>query len=352
MSENAIQTQNLCVNLGEFHLQGIDLFVQKGEYFVILGPTGSGKTVLLETLSGLNRISTGKILLFGKDITNLEPEKRGFGFVYQDYALFPHLNLFENIAYGLKLRHLKKEIIRNKVVETSRLLGIEHLLNRRPAALSGGEQQRAALARSLVIDPAVLLLDEPLSALDPSTKEELQKELSGIHSRLGTTILHVTHDFEEALTLAQRIAVFRDGKIVQTGAAEDIFRKPANSFVAEFVGMRNIFSGFITHNTEGDKILKTSGLKIQVVTEEEGQRHATIRPEDILLSSQPIASSARNLFKGKIKEISDRGAYAFVSVECGILLSCMVTRNSIEELHLQPGQEVWLAFKASAVHVF
>ena len=352
MSENAIQTQNLCVNLGEFHLQGIDLFVQKGEYFVILGPTGSGKTVLLETLAGLNRISTGRILLFGKDITNLEPEKRGLGFVYQDYALFPHLTLFENIAYGLKLRHFKKEIIRNKVVETSRLLGIEHLLNRRPATLSGGEQQRAALARSLVIDPAVLLLDEPLSALDPSTKEELQKELSGIHARLGTTILHVTHDFEEALTLAQRIAVFRDGKIVQTGSAEDVFRKPANSFVAEFVGMRNIFSGFITNNEKRDKILKTNGLEIQIVTGEEGPRHATIRPEDILLSSQPIASSARNLFKGKIKEISDRGAYAFVSVECGILLSCMVTRNSIEELHLQPGQEVWLAFKASAVHVF
>ena len=352
MSETAIQTQNLCVNLGEFHLKEINLSIQKGEYFVILGPTGSGKTVLLETLAGLNRISEGNIFLFGKDITRLEPEKRGLGFVYQDYALFPHLSLFENIAYGLKLHRTSKEFIHKEVQEISKLLGIDHLLKRRPAALSGGEQQRAALARALVLNPDVLLLDEPLGALDPATKEELQTELAGIHTRLGTTILHVTHDFEEALTLAQRIAVFREGRIVQTGTAEDIFRKPANNFVAQFVGTRNIFTGYITRNENGEKILKTGNLNIQVVSTEEGQHQAALRPEDILLSTHPIASSARNLFKGKISEISDRGAYAFVNVDCGIPLTCMLTRNSIEELHLKSGVEVWLAFKASAVHIF
>ena len=347
-----IQTRNLSVRLGEFHLKHINLEIQMGEYFVILGPTGSGKTVLLETLAGLNPVEDGSILLDGKEITHLPPEKRGIGFVYQDYALFPHLSVAQNIAFGPKLRREKSEKIEQDVKRLSKLLAIEKLLKRKPETLSGGEQQRAALARALITQPKVLLLDEPLSALDPGTKEELQNELLKVHRELGTTILHVTHNFEEALTLGQRVAVFNEGQIVQCGTPDDIFRKPESNFVAEFVGTRNIFSGYLNNIDNGSAVLQVGGMKIQVLSGKEGQRRGSIRPEDILLSTQPIASSARNLFKGQITEISDRGAYAFVKVSTPTPLTCMLTRSSIEELNLKTGVDVWLAFKASAVNIF
>ncbi len=357
----SVQIRELGVDLEEFRLCDVNLDIADGEYFVILGPTGTGKTVLLEAIAGLHRLGRGHIFLAGEDVTNAPPERRGIGFVYQDYALFPHLSVAGNIAFGLKLRGMGRGDIGECVAAISRLLIIEHLLHRRPGTLSGGEAQRVALARSLVVEPRLLLLDEPLSALDPETREGLQRELGRIHRELGTTTIHVTHDFEEAVALGDRIAVLkedrvgdtkREGRIVQVGTPEEIFRRPANEFVARFVGVRNIFRGQAHPAEDGHKLVSLDGLSIAVVTELEGSVHASVRPEDIVLSRQPLRSSARNAFGGQIVDISDRGAIVYVTVRVPPDFICMITRRSLEEMELREGMGVHIAFKASAVHVF
>ncbi len=347
-----VQVQNLQVDLAEFHLRDIALDVAPGEYFVILGPTGAGKTVLLETVAGLYRTEKGRIFIDGEDVTAMPPERRGVGFVYQDYALFPHLDVAGNIAFGPKLQRLERSVIAKRVVEISELLNIDHLLHRRPDTLSGGEQQRVALARALVIEPRLLLLDEPLSALDPETRESLQRELARLHSELSTTTVHVTHDFEEAVALGDRIAVVYDGHIVQIGPPEEIFRRPASEFVARFVGVRNVFHGEMLPSTNGHQVLGVDGLEIAVLTELSGRVHASLRPEDIVLSKAPLRSSARNVFQGRIVNIADRGTIIYVTVNVPPDFTCVITRTSLEEMALAEGSEVYIAFKASAVHVF
>jgi molybdate transport system ATP-binding protein len=396
----SVQVRDLGVDLEEFRLCDINLDVTAGAYFVILGPTGAGKTVLLETIAGLHRPLKGRILLDGEDITHAPPERRGIGFVYQDYALFPHLSVSGNIAFGLRLRDLRglqqatssveiskeadashqksqlpdlgglarrivgkpnHKVIEERVAAIGRLLGIEHLLHRRPGTLSGGEAQRVALARALVVEPRLLLLDEPLSALDPETREALQRELGRIHRELGTTTVHVTHDFEEAVALGDRIAVLREdrvgdvkreGRIVQVGTPEEIFRRPANEFVARFVGVRNIFRGQARTAEDGYKLVSLNGVELAAVTELEGSVHASVRPEDIVLSREPFLSSARNAFGGQIVDISDRGTIVYVTVRIPPDFICMITRRSLEEMELREGIGVHIAFKASAVHVF
>jgi molybdopterin-binding protein len=357
----SVEVRDLEVDLEEFRLCDINLDIADGEYFVVLGPTGAGKTVLLETIAGLHRPPRGRILLAGQDITHAPPERRGIGFVYQDYALFPHLSVAGNIAFGLKLRKMGRGDIEERAAAIGRLLGIEHLLHRRPKTLSGGEAQRVALARALVVEPRLLLLDEPLSALDPETREALQRELGRIHQELGTTTVHVTHDFEEAVALGDRIAVLREdrvgdvkreGRIVQVGTPEEIFRRPANEFVARFVGVRNVFRGEARTAEDGYKLVIVNGVEIAAVTELEGSVHASVRPEDIVLSRQPLLSSARNAFGGHIIDISDRGTIVYITVRVPPDFICMITRRSLEEMALREGMEVHVAFKASAVHVF
>jgi molybdopterin-binding protein len=357
----SMQVRSLGVDLEEFRLCDINLDVAAGEYFVILGPTGAGKTVLLETIAGLHRPLKGRILLAGQDITHAPPERRGIGFVYQDYALFPHLSVAGNIAFGLKLRKMGRGDIEERVAAIGRLLDIEHLLHRRPGTLSGGEAQRVALARALVVEPRLLLLDEPLSALDPETREALQRELGRIHRELGTTTIHVTHDFEEAVALGHRIAVLREdrvgdvkreGRIVQVGTPEEIFRRPANEFVARFVGVRNIFRGQARTAEDGYQLVMVNGVEIAAVTEFQGPVHASIRPEEIVLSRKPLLSSARNAFRGQIVDISDRGTIVYVTIRIPPDFICMITRRSLEEMALREGMGVHIAFKASAVHVF
>ncbi|MBN1812611.1 MAG: ATP-binding cassette domain-containing protein [Anaerolineae bacterium] len=357
-SSTRVQVQNLQVDLDEFHLCDIVLDVAPGETFVILGPTGAGKTVLLETIAGLYRPEKGHILIDGEDATAAPPEQRGVGFVYQDYALFPHLDVAKNIAFGLKLRKdlgglgNLRGLIKQRVAQMSDLLSIDHLLHRRPDTLSGGEQQRVALARALVVEPRLLLLDEPLSALDPETQEGLQRELARLHRELGTTTIHVTHDFEEAVALGDRIAVVHEGRIVQVGMPEDIFRRPSSEFVARFVGVRNIFHGEILPSTDGHQALAMNGLEIAVLTELSGRVHASLRPEDIVLSQEPFRSSARNVFRGRITDVVDRGTLIYVTVDVPPSFTCAITRTSLEEMALKQGAEATIAFKASAVHVF
>lgn len=380
--------RDLSVQIDDFLLTDLDLEVQKGEYFILLGPTGAGKTVLLEAIAGILPLKSGTIHLDSDDITGSPPESRRVGFVYQDYALFPHLTVKENISFGLvnsrpiggsrdfdtqdsyhyalslkrifQRRISKQAAIRSRVQEISSLLQISNLLDRKPTTLSGGEKQRVAMARALIINPRVLLLDEPLSALDPETRELIQFELRRIHQQLGTTTLHITHDFEVAVALADRIGIIMDGKIIQVGTPREIFRQPINEKVARFVGVRNIFRGQHILREDDSGYLKLEGFDFASISKLEGNVRASIRPEDILLSKRLLHSSARNNFKGKVIHISDRGSYCYVTVQLhspnkhgkNLDLVILITQSSAEELSLVPGMKVQVAFKASALHIF
>jgi ABC-type Fe3+/spermidine/putrescine transport system ATPase subunit len=250
-----LRLDGVCVSLGDFCLEEISLHVKPGTYLALLGPTGTGKTVLLETIAGVYRPTRGHIFINDREVTGLAPEKRHLGIVYQDYALFPHLTVFQNIAFGLRLKGIPEQRISGVVQEMARFLDIAPLLKRRPARLSGGERQRVALARALVMEPYALLLDEPLGALDRAIRGRIQNELKRIHRELGVTILHITHDLEEAFFLADRLAVMKDGRILQEGPPEEVCRQPCSRHVAELVGIENL----IAASVEGERLSTAMG---------------------------------------------------------------------------------------------
>lgn len=344
-----IDIRSVSKNWKNFQLKNINLNINRGEYFVILGPTGAGKTLFLETLAGFHYPDSGGISLDGMDVTFAAPEKRGVGFVYQDYMLFPHMDVFHNIAYGLKKSRADAE---SSIEKIAALLGISHLLRRDVRTLSGGEQQRVALARALVIEPKILLMDEPLGALDVPTQRTIRRELKKIMKELAITTLHVTHDREEAITLADRIGVMHEGAIMQVGTPDEVFRRPVSEFVANFVGAENIFLGDATES--GDTtVIKIGDIDVRSAETASGSVHAAVRPEDIIVSRESIKSSARNVFCGKVTEISDHGTVIHLGVDVrGKRFTVFVTRQSFEELGIAAGAEVFIAFKASSVHVF
>jgi molybdopterin-binding protein len=347
-----IAIKNLKVNLGDFLLHNMNLDIRPGEYFIVLGPTGAGKTVLLESIAGLHPVLEGEVWIGDREITNLSPEKREIGIVYQDQALFPHLSVEKNIAFGLKMRRCPKNEAKAKIEAIVEVVGISHLLKRSPVTLSGGEKQKVALARALVTEPKVLLLDEPLSALDPETRERMQEELRQIHRRIGLIVIHVTHDFEEAIALGHRVAVLNDGCIAQIGTPEEFLRRPSSEFVARFALTRNILSGRVTGTEDGCAVIDTGGTKLRATTEAKGEVRLSLRPEDILISKEPLQSSARNCFLAVISDIVDKGSVIYVTVNLPPALVCIVTRQAFDELELRKGAEVWITFKASAIHVF
>ena len=228
---------------GAAALAGVDLTIRRGELLTLLGPSGSGKTTLLKIIAGFEPPDKGRVTLSGRDITSLVPAKRNIGMVFQHYALFPHMSAAENIAFPLAMRGLARHSIREKVASALALVGLSGYGERLPRQLSGGQQQRVALARAIVFDPALLLLDEPFGALDRKLRAQMQAEVKSLQRRLGITTLFVTHDQEEALLLSDRIAVMNEGRIAQIGGAEDLYRRPASRFVAEFVGEANLFRG-------------------------------------------------------------------------------------------------------------
>lgn len=344
-----IQISNLCVSVGGFHLQDINLAIEKNGFFMIMGPSGAGKTVLLETIAGLVRPQRGRIRVADCDITDAPPEKRAIGIVYQDYALFPHLSVKENIRYGLNFQEIGKSAAEIRVRELLALLNLEHLQQRTPTTLSGGEQQRVAIARALAVTPRVLLLDEPLAALDPRLREEFRLQLKQLQQNSSATILMVTHDFTEALALGERGAVMHNGRIEQAGTLDDLFQRPHSRMVADFVGMKNIFSVNFSGETA-----QLHNLAIHLGREKsEDHGYIAIRPEDIVLTTSPFPSSMRNAFKGTIEQIISRGFYFEVLIRAGQARFCaLVTRGALVEMELCAGKEMYLCFKSTAIHVF
>jgi len=231
-----INIHDLNLKVGNFALKKITFDIGENEFFVLMGPTGAGKTMLLETIAGINTCDSGKIIMNNKEITNLPPEKRSIGIVYQDCALFPHINVKKNITYGVRYNGINREESKRRLALLSEDLNLEHLLNRLPVNLSGGEKQRVALARAMMVKPELILLDEPFSNLDPRFRDEVKEMIRNVHRTTQTTFVMVTHDFDDARELGERGAIIRDGLIEQVGKLNDIFENPKTSFVTSFVG--------------------------------------------------------------------------------------------------------------------
>ena len=243
-SDYIIRVENVSKSFGDkIVLNDVNLFIRKGEFVTILGPSGCGKTTLLRLIAGFQTSTSGEIYISGKDITQTPPHLRPVNTVFQKYALFPHLNVYNNIAFGLKLKKVPKAVIEKKVKQALKMVGLTDYEYRDVDSLSGGQQQRVAIARAIVNEPEVLLLDEPLAALDLKMRKDMQMELKEMHKTLGITFVYVTHDQEEALTLSDTIVVMSEGKIQQIGAPMDIYNEPVNSFVADFIGESNILNG-------------------------------------------------------------------------------------------------------------
>ena len=345
-----IRLDGVTVQAGAFTLADVSLEVPSGGYALLIGPTGSGKTTLLETIAGHQHPLRGRVWLHGDDVTALPPERRGVGFVYQDHLLFPHLTVGENIGYGLS----RVEGQGSRVSELADALGILLLLERRVERLSGGERQRVALARALAPRPSVLLLDEPFAALDPSTRAALRRSLLALQRSERVTILQVSHDFDEALRLGDLVAVLAEGKVLQQGPPEEVFRRPNSAFVAQFTGAGNVLAGTVTQvgptESDGRYMARFSAgdFALDVVADRTGPCHAVIRPEDLLVSRDPLPA-ARNHLRATIERVERLGPVTYIYCDAGRPLVATVTSMGAESMALIPGLTVSVTIKATAV---
>lgn len=289
----SVELKDVAVKYGDFlALKNINLYVEAGEGLVLLGPSGSGKSTLLRVVAGLTPVARGRVYIGGKDVTNLPPDKRGVSMVFQDLALFPHLNVFENVAFGLRLKRLPEEEVRRQVMWALELVRLDpqQFMERRVYQLSGGQQQRVALARALVVKPEVLLLDEPFSHIDLDIKNQLLEELKILHNKLGFTLIYVTHDRFEAVEVGDRVALMRAGEIVQVGKPVDLYKRPRNRFVAEFFGEANIIPASLLGGAR--------------------EGYAVVRPEDVVIGNSPTYK-----FKGQVIDITFLWHYLKVEIQ-------------------------------------
>lgn len=342
-SDYIIRVEHVSKSFGDKTvLNDVNLYVRKGEFVTILGPSGCGKTTLLRLIAGFQTANEGGIAIAGEDITQTPPHKRPVNTVFQKYALFPHLNVYNNIAFGLKLKKLSDAVIEKKVKQALKMVGLMDYEFRDVDSLSGGQQQRVAIARAIVNEPEVLLLDEPLAALDLKMRKDMQMELKEMHKSLGITFVYVTHDQEEALTLSDTIVVMSEGKIQQIGTPTDIYNEPVNSFVADFIGESNILNGIMVK----DKVVRFAGHTFDCVDEGFGEMapvDVVLRPEDIYIFDLSDAAMLRGIvtsciFKGVHYEMTvlTPEGYEFV----------------VQDYHMFPvDAEVGLRIKPFDIHV-
>jgi spermidine/putrescine transport system ATP-binding protein len=328
-------------------VDNISLKIPAGSFFALLGPSGCGKTTTLRLISGLEEPTAGKILIGGKDITNTKPHQRTVNTVFQSYALFPHMTILENVAFGLKQRKMKNAI--ELAHEALALVELDHMASRKPSQLSGGQQQRVALARAVVNRPALLLLDEPLGALDLKLRRQMQIELKAIQSEVGLTFLHVTHDQEEAMTMADTVAVMNKGKIEQMGAPAELYELPKTRFVATFLGQSNLFDGKVTGGTASTISVAVGSLTLELPTKRSavtsGEITVGVRPEKIAITrAKPAASKSRSLIgPGKVLDASFSGVSTQYLVEVPGLSTMTVFEQNDGDI-VKAGTEVWLSW--------
>jgi len=313
---------------------GINLSMPSGEFFSLLGPSGCGKTTTLRLIAGFERPDEGQILLDGVDMVQTPPHKRNVNTVFQNYALFPHLSVAENVAFGLRYKEVSKQDAKKRVADSLELVRLQGLERRRPSQLSGGQQQRVALARALILNPAVLLLDEPLGALDAKLRKALQIELKALQEEIGITFIYVTHDQEEALTMSDRLAVMSNGRVEQIGTPSDVYEEPTTAYVADFLGVSNLMDANVTGAGAGGAAVRLGEFDLvaaQGDTDMQGDVKMVIRPERVQL--EPAGTSGRNRVPGMVERV----------VYVGSIMQVIV--------HLAPGQTVqaWVQNKGEAL---
>lgn len=290
----------------------VSLTARRGEFVAFLGPSGCGKSTTLSMIAGFQDVSAGAIFIRGRRVDELPPEKRNTGMVFQNYALFPHMSLAENVGFGLRMRNLPKDLVRSRVAKTLDMVRMSHLADRRPSQLSGGQQQRVALARALVIEPDILLLDEPLGALDRQLRQEMQLEIKELQQSMGITTIFVTHDQEEALSMSERVVVMNAGRIEQIGSPTEIYERPTSTFVAGFVGKSNSFPGQVMERSGGGTRISTQlgDLLMNNVNLPSGSSvECLVRPEKIKVGLHPDPAEHRHSTRATIRQVVFHGAY-------------------------------------------
>ena len=304
-------------------IHGLDLDVAHNEFVVLVGPSGCGKSTMLRMIAGLESITGGEIYIGDRLVNNVEPKNRNIAMVFQNYALYPHMSVFRNISFGLRAAKLPKDEVEQRVEEAARILGLEDLLERKPAQLSGGQRQRVAMGRAIVRDPQVFLFDEPLSNLDAKLRHQMRTEIKKLHQKVRTTVIYVTHDQIEAMTMADRIVIMRDGVIQQVGAPRDVYHRPANTFVAGFIGSpaMNMMAGRAESGADGLQIRVSDGLAVPL-TEGQAARVSVgsevvlgIRPEDLTLAEEPVNGAWT--VTGHIGVVEPLGSETLVSIDAG-----------------------------------
>lgn len=325
---------------GDIALDNINLYIRDGEFLTLLGPSGCGKTTMLRLIAGFSMPSSGKIIMDGKDLTSVPPYKRRINTVFQKYALFPHLNVFDNIAFGLNIKKLPKHVIKEKVMEMLALVNLSGYENRYIEQLSGGQQQRVAIARALVNEPEVLLLDEPLGALDLKLRKGMQLELKRMQQKLGITFIYVTHDQEEALTMSDTIVVMNHGVIQQIGTSMDVYNEPKNQFVAKFIGESNIFPSTMVR----DYLVNINGIEYECVDKGFGCNNpvdVVVRPEDV-----DFIDPADAKLTGIVKSVIFMGVHYEFRVDCGGSIWLVHSTDYVE-----PDTKVGIQILPDAIHV-
>jgi iron(III) transport system ATP-binding protein len=340
-----------CIGIGLAYgtnqvLKDITLNIEPGEFFALLGPSGSGKSTLLRLIAGFNQHNRGQLLVDGRDITGVPPHARNIGMVFQSYALWPHLTVYDNVAFGLVERRVARDEIKRRVAEALDLVGLTDYARRRPNQLSGGQQQRVALARTIVIEPQVLLLDEPLSNLDKKLREQMRLELKRLQRKLGITTIFVTHDQEEAMTTADRMAVLEAGVLQQVGTPHELFDTPANRFVAEFVGSTNLLAG---HSDNARRVFIADGIGEIPLTGNASGTAISVRPHAIAIAE--TRDTARVWFEGAIEESEFLGEFTRYGVRVGpTLVTADAPHLSATPIY-SPGMRVQIGIDPDEVRI-
>ena len=353
--DNGLRLERLSKNFGEFiAVEDVNLHIRRGEFLTILGPSGSGKTTLLMIIAGFLEATTGDIQFDGLSIMSLRPEKRNFGMVFQGYALFPHMTVRQNIAYPLEVRKVGREKILTRVEEMLELVQLATFGDRLPRQLSGGQQQRVALARALIFDPLVLLLDEPLGALDKKLRSDVQTQLKHLHRKVGKTFVYVTHDQEEALSMSDRVVILNHGRVIQVGSPQELYERPSTVFASRFIGKSNILRGVVNQVNGNEVVYAIAGKYFQqlVLNEKFSNNDEIIlalRPEKIKIVPSKVGSNEINILVGRIIDVTYFGSKISVNVETdsvGEFIVEVQAWNNKEKL--EEGQEISLTWSPDA----